>query len=191
MLRVLLVDDEAPIRRGLAAMIADALEGFTVAGQAESGEQALQCLGREAFDILITDIRMPGMDGLELIRTVHLQGGGPAMVVISGYDDYPYMRASLQNGVSDYLLKPVDRLEFTQCMLRLRDRIAPGCTPSPGAQETENAPLLIRQILKIVEGRLGEDIPLQAIAEHMHYSYSYLSYLFKKEMGLSDRKSVV
>lgn len=183
-IRILLVDDEEPIRRGLCSILEDVFEGFVLAGQVENGAQALELIDKQSFDAVITDIRMPVMDGLELIRLIRVKFPTLNTIIMSGYDDYEYMRAAIQNGVTDYLLKPVDRQEFAQCMLRLREKIAKA-NGEKDAQPADDIPLLIRQICQIVDSRLEEDVSLQAIAEHMHYSYSYLSYLFKKEMGQS------
>jgi len=183
-LRVLVVDDAEWIRRGLRAILEEMLEGFVVAGQAENGVQALNLLQSQEFDLAIVDIRMPDMDGIELMRTMRARGLEIPLVVLSGYDDYQYMRAAINSGVADYLLKPVNRLEFSEVMLKLKQRLTKADSDEQAnAQGNQREIYLVRQIRQIVAARLNEDLSLQDIADALQYSYNYLSYLFKRETG--------
>jgi len=107
---VLIADDEPKIRRGLTQLLAAHDQEFTVVGEAEDGERALELISSCHPDLLLVDIRMPFVDGLELIgRLVAAEGDSDLrVVVISGHDEFGYARQALGLGVFDFLLKPVE-----------------------------------------------------------------------------------
>ena len=110
---IMLVEDEALLRQSLARHI-DALgAGYKVVCQVADGQAALDALKQEDIHLIITDIRMPVMDGLALARNVHEQYPHILTIVLSGYADFQYAQEAIRQGVFDYLLKPVsqDKLE--------------------------------------------------------------------------------
>ena len=112
----MLVEDEELLRQSLARHI-DALDnGYKVVCQAMDGQEALDALKQEDIHLIITDIRMPVMDGLTLARNIHQQYPHILTVILSGYADFQYAQEALRQGVFDYLLKPVTResLESTK-----------------------------------------------------------------------------
>ena len=112
MYRVIIVDDEPVIRRGLRETIEwDAL-GLEVAGEAADGKEALKLIREIRPEILITDIRMPEMDGIELIREIKKLDLNIKITILSGYSDYDYLKAAIRLGVDNYLLKPIDNDEL-------------------------------------------------------------------------------
>ncbi|WP_339242718.1 response regulator [Paenibacillus sp. FSL R5-0517] len=114
MLSVLLVDDEMYVRKGLYELISWIELDMEIIGEAENGLEALDLIERLQPDVIITDIRMPILDGLELIRAVekmsHLE---PVFIIISGYHDFKYAQQAIRYGVHDYILKPIDDEELT------------------------------------------------------------------------------
>ncbi|RIX50749.1 DNA-binding response regulator [Paenibacillus nanensis] len=118
--KVLLVDDEVFVRKGLCNLIEWEELGFVVAGEAENGEDALKQIIDMQPDLVITDIRMPLMDGLELIRrAVEIPGLDPSFILISGYNDFAYAKQAIQFGVLDYILKPIDDAELRSTLQKL------------------------------------------------------------------------
>lgn len=109
MYNLLVVDDEPRIRRGLAQAIPWEELDIRVAAEAADGSAALSEIDRSRIDLVLADIRMPGMDGIELLRALGASGRDLPVVVLSGYDDYEYVRSALRLGAHDYLLKPIDR----------------------------------------------------------------------------------
>lgn len=105
--RAVIVDDEPQARRYLAALVARHCPDFSIAGEAEGGEEALDLVGRCGPDVVLSDVRMPGMDGLELARRLREEAPSVAVVIVSGYEDFEYARSAMKAGVVDYLLKPV------------------------------------------------------------------------------------
>ncbi|MGG4219066.1 response regulator transcription factor [Paenibacillus jamilae] len=123
MIRVVIVDDEPKLRQGLQTLIPWKSLGFTVIATAANGKEALEVIEEKAPDVVIVDIRMPVMDGLQLIE--HLRSGGHHMhfIILSGYADFEYAKQAIQYGVFDYLLKPVDIDEMSSSLKRIRERI--------------------------------------------------------------------
>ena len=123
MIKVVIADDEVRICRLIQALIDwDALE-MELVGVAGNGLEALALLRREHPDILITDIRMPGCDGLELVEKARNICEELQIVVISGYANFEYAQSALRFGVKDYLLKPINRVELGETMCKLKSRI--------------------------------------------------------------------
>ena len=112
-MKVLLVDDDKIIRMGMRKIIEKSGQDFIIAGEAENGEEALQQLESvRDIDIVITDMQMPIMDGLELISQIKKRHIIVKVIVLSGYDDFKYVHQSFREGSVDYLLKPVNREEL-------------------------------------------------------------------------------
>ena len=133
MLRVLLVDDEPFILQGIKMLIDWEQEGFEIAGMAANGKEAIAFLEQEEVDLIIADIRMPEMTGLELLETIKREKLSNAyFVILSGYADFEYARRAMQNECTEYLLKPIDRemllklsywKKFIQCEVRIENWI--------------------------------------------------------------------
>ncbi len=110
--RVIVVDDEEWVRYFLANGIDWAALGATVVGEAATGLEALLLCDRNRPDLIITDIRMPEMDGVELFRLLRDQYPRAKTIVVSGHDEFEYARSAVSAGVFDYLLKPVSRSDL-------------------------------------------------------------------------------
>ena len=121
MLKVLLVDDEPFILEGLSVIIDWNKEGFEIAGKVSNAFEALEALRKEEIDLVITDIRMPEMTGLELVEKVYREKLSQAyFVMLSGYNDFRYVRTALQNKCLDYMLKPISKDELLKVLDRVR-----------------------------------------------------------------------
>lgn len=116
MYNIMIVDDERIIAEGLAEMLAESELPFGEIATAGSAFEALELLGRRAFDFILTDIRMPRMDGLELFDKVKAAKADCKVIFLSGYSDFEYARTALKLGAIDYLLKPVDDDEVLACL---------------------------------------------------------------------------
>ena len=123
MYKVFLVDDEIVVREGIRSNFPWDETDFVLAGEAPDGEIALSMLQDVKPDILITDIRMPFMDGLELCRQVSRSMPWIYIVILSGYDDFAYAREAISLGVKEYLLKPVSGQELRSVLERIALRI--------------------------------------------------------------------
>ena len=106
MTSILIVDDEPVIRKGLSTKLNQSGE-FKVVGCAEDGVEALKMIDQLQPDIVITDINMPNMDGLEMLERIHEADDEIAIIVLTGYDRFSYAQRALRAGAADYLLKPI------------------------------------------------------------------------------------
>ncbi|WP_224768346.1 response regulator transcription factor [Metabacillus idriensis] len=120
MMKVIITDDEIQIRKGLRMKVEWENEGFHIVGEASNGQETLEKLREIDADIVITDVRMPIMDGIEFVKHCHLEHPNVKVIVLSGYSDFEYVRSSMIEGVKDYLLKPVDPDELTEALRRIR-----------------------------------------------------------------------
>lgn len=116
-MKVLIVDDEAHVRETIRILLPwerfDALQVFEVL-EATNGEEAIRIIERENPQIVFTDIMMPGMDGIELLKWIHAQAETTKVIIISGYNDFQYARQALKYGGFDYILKPLDEDELAE-----------------------------------------------------------------------------
>ncbi len=122
-MKVFLVEDESVIREGLRDHIPWEQYGFSLVGEAGDGEMALPMIRKLRPDVLITDIKMPFMDGLSLSEIVKEEFPKIRIIIISGYDDFEYARQSIRVGVDQYLLKPVTRMTMRKILLEIKEKI--------------------------------------------------------------------
>lgn len=123
MLKVFLAEDESIVREGLRDNIPWEEYGFTFCGEAADGEMALPMIRKLKPDILITDIKMPFMDGLEISRIVSRELPDTKIIIISGYDDFDYARQAIELHVDQYLLKPVTKVSIIRALEQTKRRI--------------------------------------------------------------------
>lgn len=122
MLKIFLTEDEVVVRETIKRMIPWEELGFELVGEAADGEMALPLLLRQQPDLLITDIKMPFMDGLTLARLAKKEIPGLKVVILSGYDDFNYAKQAIGIGVEDYLLKPITKNALIERLSEIRSR---------------------------------------------------------------------
>lgn len=123
MLKVFLVEDESIIREGLRDSIPWEQYGYSFVGDAGDGEMALPLIRKTRPDVLITDIKMPFMDGLELSHIVTSEMPATKIIIISGHDDFEYARQAIEIGAMQYLLKPITRSAMQKVLTELKEKI--------------------------------------------------------------------
>lgn len=116
---VLIVEDEKMIRQGIKTMIMRSGVPIETIMECNNGETALEILKEQEIDVMFTDIRMPKMDGIELVQKMQSLEHIPLTVAISGYDDFAYAVEMLRNGVREYILKPIEREKITEILKKL------------------------------------------------------------------------
>lgn len=122
MLKIFLAEEEVIVRETIKRMIPWENLGFELVGEAADGEMALPLLLRQKPDLLITDIKMPFMDGLTLAKVAKKEIPGLKVVILSGYDDFNYAKQAINIGVEDYLLKPITKNALIERLTEIRSR---------------------------------------------------------------------
>ena len=123
-MKVFLVDDEIVVREGIRESFPWDDTPYTLVGEAPDGEMALPMIRDTNPDIVITDIKMPFMDGIELCRTLRGQMPWIGIIVLSGYDEFEYARRCIQLGVREYLLKPINAEELREVLDKVSSQLA-------------------------------------------------------------------
>ena len=184
-LRIVIADNESIIRMDLREMLEDV--GHEVVGEAVDGWHAVEITRSRRPDLVIMDIKMPEMDGIELIARLREQNPSALCVIVSGYSDFEYARAAIQNSAVDYLLKPVNPEELSALLKRLEtmlmareQALAPRREASAG-EVVENVMLYLRQ-------NYDRQIDFAAVAEAQAVSAPYLSKLFHDHAGTSPSR---
>ncbi|MFC0524881.1 response regulator [Pontibacillus salicampi] len=120
MYRAIIVDDETLIKKSITAIVQKEFSDFSIVGQAKDGVEALQLCKKHAPHLIITDIRMPKMNGLHFIEKVRETNQHVKFIIISGYDEFEYAQRALRNGVVDFLLKPIKPSQLVTTMKKVR-----------------------------------------------------------------------
>lgn len=183
-MNVLLVEDERTIRQGLRDLLENVIGGVSVSWEAQNGKEALHILKKEVPDLLITDVRMPEMNGLDLINQAKSLHSFLSIVVISGYDEFEYAKKAMRYGVKHYLLKPVNRSELAMVLEEIKQELF-GQKESKDHLLQDEQSKMINNIKSIISDNLCEDITLEFIGRAVNLSPSYVSQLFKKETGVN------
>ncbi|WP_342481672.1 response regulator [Paenibacillus sp. FSL L8-0340] len=165
MFKVVLADDETIALEGLRTLTDWEELGFEICGVCENGEEALTALTECSPDLVITDIRMPGIDGLELIkRARQLDMEPPIFIVLSGYGEFEYARTAIRYGVRHYLLKPVVEAEWEKALAAITDELETRMKQKTQQNMLANQ-LLPVAIARMLEGQWTESE--EEIAEQM------------------------
>lgn len=157
--KILLADDEEEIREGIVQKIDWENLGYTVVGSAENGLEALEKAEHLRPDVVITDIRMPFMDGLELGEKLRVFLPSAKLIFFSGYDDFEYAQKAIQLNAAEYILKPVNAAELTETLKKLKSRMDLEFAEKRDVETlrrnyTESLPVLREQFLVgLMEGR--------------------------------------
>ena len=118
--RIILVDDEEEVRTSIIKKIDWKSAGFQVVGDAENGQDALEKIEQLEPDVVMTDIRMPYMDGLTLIEKIRQKYPSMKILIFSGFDDFEYAKQAIKLNVTEYILKPVNVEELTEILERVK-----------------------------------------------------------------------
>jgi two-component system, response regulator YesN len=170
---ILVVEDEAIIRQGLKILLEQVIGGFQVM-EAKSGEEGLTLFHQRIPHLIITDIRMGGMDGLSFISKVRRVSNEVPILILSGHSDFEYARTAMRYGITDYLLKPINRVELSETLSKLfkddeEDKI-----------ETSKQ---FKKILQYIHDHLSQEITLKHIADYVDLNPQYVGQLFKTELN--------
>ncbi len=186
MLRVIIVEDENIIREGLSVTLDWPALQCTLVGTAANGKEGLALIRATKPDIVITDIRMPEMSGLQMAEMAQAEGFQVAFIFLTGYDDFKYVRQALRLRAVDYLLKPIDEEELVNVISEIVT--AKNVSVAPAVQlfdcrhylEDANLNIYVRQTLNYIKREYKEKINVEIIADKLNVSSSYLSRKIKE-----------
>lgn len=184
MYQVFLLDDEPWILIELKNLINWTDYGFAVGGEATDGLQGLERIERLKPDLIISDIRMPGMDGLELLRRLREKDIRTEVIFVSGYSDFEYARTAIRFGCTGYLVKPIEEKELLEFLLAVKKRLDAlhGQDPEEtGGYLSDSS--IVRDILSFLQENYNHPLTLQEVAGRFNLSDSYLSNLIRKKTG--------
>ncbi|MFC0330238.1 response regulator [Paenibacillus sepulcri] len=194
----MVVEDEPEILQSLMRMIASQIEIVSSVIGAEDSFEALDKMRSVSPDLLVTDIHMPEMTGLELIDKAKRLGKCGRFAILTGYSDFAYARQAIRLSVEDYLLKPVNREELFRLLRNVYDHLHPAremkSKPQSGlrpdempvsAGEEMPAGRAVQKALAYINQHYTEDLALEQVAEAASVHPNYLVHLLKKERGVT------
>jgi len=174
MLKVLIADDEARVCRLVQILVDWEALGMTVTGTASNGLEAIDLIQAAKPDILITDIRMPGCDGLELIEKAKKLSPDLDIILISGYAQFEYAQTAMRYGVAGYLLKPIKKDELADTLEKLgekrRDRAVSSAIVENLRQDSDNSHNLLRN--RLIDDLISEKLAFPS-AEQLQNEYGF------------------
>ena len=178
-MKVLVVEDEAPILRNICRLIEKCNPAFQVYYRAQNGKNALEVIRTQPVDLIFLDIRMPVMDGLEVMRHMKQEELEIPVIVVSGYKDFEYVQQALRHGSMDYLLKPVKMEELRQILNKAEQYfIKRNCCDTPkrldGEAETDGKKESVQYEF------------VCAVLEHFPLSNTHRQFLFYRSVWKKD-----
>ncbi len=188
MYRVVLVDDEHLIVEGLSKVVKWESLGCQVVGTASDGREGLALIRQEKPDMLLTDIRMPNMDGLTMLAALQSEFPQMQVTVLTAYRDFDYAQRAINLGVCRYLLKPSKMNELEEAIRTMKERLdtLPAAEEPPAeADPGEAGSFIVRAALDYMRQHCTERISLADVADHVYVSQWHLSKLINRHTGQS------
>lgn len=178
---IVIVEDEFRIRQGLGSLINKVNMGCKVIGEAENGYEGLKMIQDLEPDIVITDIQMPKIDGLQMIEQAKEMGAACTFVILSGYADFEYARRGMRLGVKEYLLKPATIFCVKELLVKLAgNEEEEACRP-----EEEEYSGMVKEMIAIMEESYGMRLGLDTFADKFRLTPEYISNVFAKETKMT------
>ena len=204
MCNVVIIDDEKWIRKLIIKLMPTKQFSIKIIGEAEDGEEGVELLKKYRPHIVITDIRMPFLSGLDLIQKIKTTLPRSEIIIVSGYDNFEYAQKAIKLGVTDFLLKPLEEAELHKAVAKAvgnlnkrnqRDneknnlqrkvkRLTADYVQLDSGDFTEIKNDKIRKALKYIHEHFSEPISLTSVCDEVVINCAYFSEIFKKEMGI-------
>ncbi len=194
---VLIVEDELLEQEFLKSVVLDELHPEDTLLTCESGIEAIRLAEQHRPDIIIMDVRIPELDGINAIEEIRRFLPDACISVLSAYSDFSYAQKAVSLRVFEYLLKPIKPTDFKQVFCRMLDTVKK--TPSVAADKAEEKnqePRIERQYfveeaLKYINEHFKERLTLESVASKVFVNPKYFSHVFKREMGISFTEYVI
>ena len=190
MYSIMIVEDEELVRQGLTSLVNYEQFGMKVIDQAENGRIAWEKFQAQPADLLLTDINMPQMNGLDLAQLVREKASSCHIIFLTGYDDFEFARKAIRLGADDYLLKPFSKADIEEMLGKIKNKLD---------EERKKAQVesLVDQghsteLEEAIHSRLADSqLTLKDLAPQLGFSPSYLSVLIKKKLGLPFQEYLI
>lgn len=186
MYKAIIIDDEDLVREAIIALGKWKDFGITKICEADNAKSALEIIDKEMPDIVVTDMKMPVMDGMELLKELDFKHFHVKVIVVSGFSDYEYTRQAIRSNVVDYILKPIDSQDLNNAIATAISEIEDD-EERTGNYEERNAGFVERnsifEIEKYVKDNFNNEITLEELAHKFYISKEYISRLFKKQFN--------
>ena len=190
MYSIMIVEDEELVRQGLTSLVNYEQFGMKVIDQAENGRIAWEKFQAQPADLLLTDINMPQMNGLDLAQLVREEAPSCHIIFLTGYDDFEFARKAIRLGADDYLLKPFSKADIEEMLGKIKNKLD---------EERKKAQVesLVDQghsteLEEAIHSRLADSqLTLKDLAPQLGFSPSYLSVLIKKKLGLPFQEYLI
>ncbi len=190
-MRILVADDERIIRKGIIAIINSAQMDWEVSGEASDGIDVLHLLEQEIPDVLITDIRMAQMNGIDLAKLIRKQNPELSIIVISGYANFNFAKEAIDFNAVDYLLKPIDpedlikALKKAQCILKKCETAEQLSNGAISLENDSRYRKIIQEAIRYITMHYQSDLTMTKVAKKVNVSPNYFCELFKQETGVN------
>ncbi len=178
-----LIDDDELILEELASIVPWMDNGFEVIGKATSTKEALDAVPKERPDVIFIDLKMPGMDGIELMKLLKENGTEAEFVMVSAYNEFENVRAFFQQSGFDYVLKPVILEDMQLVLERLQSRLSDKKPREKESGGTDNP--AFNALVEYVRENYYEKITLDMLSEKFSFSRNYICGLFSKYLNTS------
>lgn len=186
LIKVVIVEDEEKTRKLIQLMIDWKSMGFLIVGEAQNGQEGLALIRDTEPDLVITDIRMPIMDGLEFAANILKKNPHIKIIVITAYEAFEYAQQGIKLGVFDFLLKPIKRVELKTTLERLKTKIEAENYGHNNKINDHDGISVVDQVLYYMTKNLSEGtLSLSTVATHFFVNASYLSRVFKRQTGVT------
>lgn len=164
-LKTIIADDEFFIRKRLLKIISDEVSFIEVVGEAENGKEILDLLDKQDADLIIMDIKMPALSGLDVAEYIYNAGLNIKMIIISGYNDFEYARTALHFGVLEYLSKPIHATQLIHALEKTKEAIETSFRTKRSNQ--------IYLFLQVLQGRASKEeyLELFKVKNELHYQF--------------------
>ena len=187
MLKVMVVEDEELIRKGIVLAVDWASLDCVVVGEAANGEEGLEVAAKCSPGLIITDLKMPKMDGLEMLERLREAGNNAFVIILTAYDSFTYAQQALRLGAVDFLLKPFHDGDLEKAVLNLQNRLSHQVKPPQlRIQEIRSGTKTryIQEAMDLISKNCADpNLSVSQVASELGLSEGHLSHLFKKETG--------
>lgn len=209
MYKIVIIDDEPMVLKGLTTLVPWYEIGCEIVGMAENGEEGLALIQEKKPDVVISDIQMPKLSGLDMIRQIYQAKMDVKCILLTGYRQFEYAKEAINLGIQKFLLKPTNLeeikaavIEMTQLLdderskeetvVALQEKLAALERPKEQVEEIaekgeegQKVKYLVRQAIDFMKLYYSEKIELQTVADHLYISTWYVCKLFKQELNTS------